>query len=63
MVHRTIRVRTDGRNLMSSSEEETEKKLEEAPKKRVKKETEMHGATVVPEAAFLKHKRLLDKKF
>jgi len=23
---------------------------------------EMHGATVVPEAAFLKHKKLLSKK-
>ena len=57
LIKNTIRVRTDGRNLMSSDEEDN------APKKRQKKDQEMRGATVISEPAFLRHKRLLDKKF
>ena len=40
--------------------------LEEKPKpqkKSRKDEVQMHGATVVPEAAYLQHRKLLDKKW
>ena len=60
LIKNTIRVRTDGRNLMSSGDEE---ELDSNPKKRQKKDHEMRGATVISEPAFLRHKRLLDKKF
>ena len=50
-----------GRNLMSDVEDEIEQK----PKQRKlrKEEVQMHGATVVPEAAYLQHRKLLDKKW
>ena len=35
----------------------------EIGKKRKRDEMQMHGATLVPEPAFLKHRKLLDKKF
>lgn len=62
IIKNSLKVRTDGRNLMSSDEEEL--RDTEVTKKRSKKEeVQMHGATVVPEPAYLKHRRLLDKKF
>ncbi len=58
MVNLATRIRKD-RNLMSSDDEV----VPQVGKKRKRDEVQMHGATVVPEPAFLKHKRLLDKKF
>ena len=51
-----------GRNLMSDVEEELEEKPKPQKKSR-KEEVQMHGATVVPEAAYLQHRKLLDKKW
>lgn len=58
MIKNHLRVRPD-RNLMSSDSDE------QAPilKKRKRDEVQMHGATVVPEPAFLKHRKMLNKKF
>ena len=47
------------RNLLSSDDEAAT--VPQVGKKRLREE--MHGATLVPEPAYLKHKRLLNKKF
>ena len=65
-----------GRNYMSDNEEEKEqekqpKTVEKTDKssiagglgnKRQREKAVMHGATVVPEPAFMKHRKLLEKK-
>ena len=48
---------------MSSSDEEDQNANKLIGNKRKRDEIQMHGATVVPEPAFLKHRKLLDKKF
>jgi hypothetical protein len=55
MVKNALKVRPD-RNLLSSSDDEVK-----VLKKRKRDEVQMHGATVVPQPAFLKHRKLLDK--
>lgn len=55
LVKTAMRVRP-GRNLMSSDDEPM-------PETKKRNKGEMHGATVVPEPAYLRHKKLLDKKF
>lgn len=57
MIKNALKVRPD-RNLMSSSDEEKDAKV---LKKRKRDEVQMHGATVVPQPAFLKHRKLLEK--
>lgn len=62
MVKNALKVRSD-RNLMSSSEEEeVQQESTKVLKKRSRDEMQMHGATIVPQPAFLKHRKLLDKK-